>query len=88
MLDQPASDERQRLAVAFRYCLARPAVDEELDQLASLLDETRQWYVRHPDQARELIGEDAATASPPEQNAAWIAVARLLMNLDEFLARE
>ncbi len=88
MLSEPADDERQRLALAFRYCLARPAGDQELDQLALLLDETRQWYAQHPEQAGEMIGEDAATGSPPEQNAAWIAVARVLMNLDEFLTRE
>ncbi len=88
VLDKPADDERQRLSLAFRYCLARPAGDQELDQLALLLDETRQWYAEHPDQAAKLIGEDAATASPPELNAAWIAVARILINLDEFLTRE
>lgn len=88
MLNEPVDDERQRLALAFRYCLARPAAGQELDQLTVLLDETRQWYAQHPDQAGELIGQDAAAPSPPEQNAAWIAVARILMNLDEFLTRE
>jgi hypothetical protein len=88
MLVEPADDDRQRLARAFRICLARPASEAELDELAGLLAAARGWYAEHQDQARQLIGQDAAPGTPPEQNAAWVAVARILLNLDEFLTRE
>jgi hypothetical protein len=88
MLVEPADDDRQRLARAFRICLARPASEAELDELAGLLAAASGWYAEHPDQAQQLIGQDAAPGTLPEQNAAWVAVARILLNLDEFLTRE
>jgi hypothetical protein len=88
MLADTADDDRGLLALAFRRCLARPATEAELHELADLLAESRQWYVDHPDQARALIGHDAAPEVVPDRNAAWVAVARILLNLDEFLTRE
>jgi hypothetical protein len=87
-LAEPADDDSTLLAVAFRRCLARPASEDELRELADLLADSRQWYVAHPDQAKQLIGSDAAPGVSPDRNAAWIAVARILLNLDEFLTRD
>jgi len=88
MFAEPADDDRTRLAAAFRRCMARPATDDELRELIDLLAASGQWYRDHPDQAPQLIGPDAAPGIPPDQNAAGIAVARILLNLDEFLTRE
>jgi hypothetical protein len=88
MFADAADDDRTRLAAAFRRCMARPANDDELRELTDLLAASGQWYRDHPDQAPQLIGPDAAPGVPPDQNAAGIAVARILLNLDEFLTRE
>ncbi|MCL4207037.1 MAG: DUF1549 domain-containing protein [Pirellulaceae bacterium] len=87
-LAETADGDRALLALAFRRCLARPATEAELNELSNLLAESRQWFVDHPDQARALIGPDAAPGVVPDRNAAWTAVARILLNLDEFLTRE
>ena len=87
-LAEPADDDSTLLAVAFRRGLARPASEGELRELTDLLADSRQWYVDHPDQATQLIGSDAAPGVSPDRNAAWIAVTRVLLNLDEFLTRD
>jgi len=88
ILSLPESDETFRLAMAFRICVARPASASELQQLQELLKQSRDWYQTHPQQATQLIGNSPASATSPDVNAAWIATARILLNLDEFITRE
>ena len=88
ILSQPESDETSRLALAFRMCVARPGSASELQQLQALLNESRDWYHAHPEQATQLIGKDAVPETAPDINAAWIATSRVLLNLDEFITRE
>ena len=80
--------EETRLATAFRLCVSRPGSASELQALSALLHDSRQWYDAHPDQAVALIGTDAAPKMTPTENAAWIATARILLNMDEFITRE
>ncbi|MFO1045083.1 MAG: PSD1 and planctomycete cytochrome C domain-containing protein [Planctomycetaceae bacterium] len=88
LLTTAASDDRTRLSNAIRLSVARPPRDSELTALAELLKSAREWYRTHPDQARQLVGADAAPAVSADENAAWIATARILINLDEFITRE
>ena len=77
-----------RLTKVFRLCLARPPEAKELARLRDYL----QWE-------RTRFGSDskaAEAAAPPQrpdgvsvaEAAAWTAVARVLINLDEFITRE
>jgi hypothetical protein len=87
VLSRPGST-RERLQQAFRLCVARVATDVEQDQLTRLLATSRQWYAGHQDQAKQMVGKTPADGVAADVNAAWIAVARILLNMDEFLTRE
>ncbi|MBL9195574.1 MAG: PSD1 domain-containing protein [Opitutaceae bacterium] len=65
-------DDSARLAFAFQLCLSRPPAAAERDRLLDLLRTLQQ----------PGTGEPAAT--PLE---AWVAVARVLLNLDETITR-
>lgn len=64
----------ERLAEGVRRCLGREPRAEEIARLRALFDD-------------QLAAAEAATADHPEE-AAWTVLARVLMNLDEFITRE
>ena len=88
LLSQPATDDTTRLTQAFRLCLARTPSDRELHQLTDLLSVNREFYRAHQDDAKKLVGSSTISSSSPDESAAWIATARILLNLDEFITRE
>ena len=88
LLSQAATDDTTRLTQAFRLCLARTPSDRELHQLADLLSVNREFYRAHQDDAKKLGGTSTISGSSPDETAAWIATARILLNLDEFITRE
>jgi hypothetical protein len=67
-------DDPARVRYAFLLCLGRQPKDREQQRLTELL-------------AHELAESDAAT-SAGRQLDAWTSVARVLLNLDEFISRE
>ncbi len=83
----PGSDD-SRLAQAFRLCLARPASAKEVEALRVLLEDSRTHYRTQPEEARAALGNHAAQGIAAVENAAWVAVMRILLNLDEFITRE
>jgi hypothetical protein len=85
VLKQTTSDPA-RIAFAYQLCFARPADSFEIERLAEYLDRQRREFASSPENARKLAG-DAAT-EPIQEAAAWTAVSRVLLNLDEFVTRE
>ena len=80
------ADERIRLA--FRIALARPPDVQEPGSLRVYQDH-RALYDADPDAtAGLLVGELLPTGVSPPEAAAWIAVARTMLNLEEFITRE
>lgn len=88
LLTQPAADDSARLTQAFRLCVARVPSDPERQQLSDLLAVNREFYRTHQEDAKKLVGNTAISGSSPDETAAWIATARILLNLDEFITRE
>ncbi len=86
--------DRDRLTYAFRRCLARaPSEEESATLLALLHQETRRF--EQPAAAPWALAADDPRKPPelpvgmgPPQLAAWTAVARVLLNLDETIAKE
>jgi hypothetical protein len=74
-IPEPAKD-RARLEYAVRLCLGRAATEQELKTLAGLLVEDA---AAHSD-----LGAEHSGGVP----AGWVSVARVLLNLDEFVTRE
>ncbi len=77
-----------KLATAFRICVARPPSEFELQQLVELLENSQTWYLEHLNDAKSLVGSTSVPNVETAELAAWIATARILINLDEFITRE
>jgi hypothetical protein len=80
VLREPCADDRARMAWAFRICLARPPQEKETNVLLGLLQDARDYYSTHED--------DAKRASDDAESAAWTTTARILLNTDEFITRD
>lgn len=88
VLSEPDVADSERLILAVRRCIARAPTPGEMADFAALLTTSRTWYAEHPDEATHLIGDRPAPGMSPAENAAWITVVRIILNLDEFLTRE
>ncbi len=75
----------QRIRFGFLRCLARPPSAEEAEILAAYYRRQLAVFNREPARIVSLLGEKGQAT--PEQ-AAWVLVARTLLNLDEFVTRE
>jgi mono/diheme cytochrome c family protein len=73
------------LDLGFRSCFARPPTPSEQEQLQNMYDEVLALCRANPKEAARLAGP---TGNGSVETAAWTAVARMLMNLDEFVTRE
>lgn len=80
--------DASRLTFAFRLCMARQPSEFEQQQLKQFLDDARVWYAGHATEAQQLVDSFAVSNTSPTETAAWIATARVLINLDEFITRE
>jgi mono/diheme cytochrome c family protein len=84
----------QRLTYAFRCCLARKPNARESTTLLGLLGKETERFAHGSSNPWELATADPAhpPALPdgvtPRQLAAWTAVARVLLNLDETITKE
>jgi hypothetical protein len=87
VLRQAPADDTERLRLVFRLCLARTPEPIELDRLKHLLAKERADR-----EALPTASKDTSPACDPAQEAkdraAYTTVARVLMNLDEFITRE
>jgi hypothetical protein len=79
-----ARTDEERLTLAFRLCVARPPKANETAILVRLLTRQRDAYAADPQAAKALAPGNADAA----EAAAWVAVARVLLNLDELITRE
>ena len=87
--DASLKDDTARITRAFRHCVARVPTTKELSALQKLLDESRYTYQNGPvDEAKAAFGAHAVPSISPAENAAWVAVTRIVLNLDELITRE
>ncbi len=78
----------QRIEQAYRLCLARSPSAEESGVLVELFEEAYEEFRSQPEEAREFLGSAEATDPEAPELAAWVVVARTVLNLDEFVTRE
>jgi mono/diheme cytochrome c family protein len=76
-----------RIKVGFRLCVTRQPTERELAILSKLYDGLKAECKAKPEQAAKLLGKEKPPGDVAEA-AAWAAVARTLLNLDEFVNRE
>ncbi len=83
----PAVESRLHDGIA--RCLGREARPEEVERLRQLFDERLERLKQDPAAARAIVGKTASKDNHrAAEQAAWILIARVLMNLDEFITRE
>jgi hypothetical protein len=91
ILDEAKSDS-QGIRLMFRLCLAREPSTAESQRLEQYLAQQLKECEVRPSDARALVFGDAKANGPeiPDlpRRAAWITLARVLLNLDEFITRE
>jgi hypothetical protein len=88
ILTSDATTDQAKLQFAFRLCCTRPAQEQEISTLTNLLTRARAYYNDNPTDAKSAVGKSAAPSVAPTEQAAWVNLARVLLNLDEFLTRE
>jgi len=87
-LQDGGKTDQDRLIYAFRRCVARPPTQQESEVLLKLLDKQRTRLSEGWLNAKELAGATPPPGATPSQLAAWTAVSRVLLNLDETITKE
>ena len=88
--------DRARLNRAFLRALSREPLPAEADRVMTFLSRQREEYRAQPSTAVDLIAahqrpdaeETAVDVEAAPELAAWTSVARVLLNLDDFMTRE
>jgi hypothetical protein len=80
-------DDAQRLNHAFLLTLARRPRVVETERLLAFLEQQHALFASEDAPARDLLQNGRFDGDPDEQ-AAWVALASILLNLDEFITRE
>jgi mono/diheme cytochrome c family protein len=86
--------DSDRVTYAFRVCLARRPSAEESDALLALLHRQNERFEKGALNPWDLLVDDAAhrpklpDGVTPARLAAWTAVSRVLLNLDETITKE
>lgn len=76
-------DDATRLRHAFQLTLSRPPREDEQQRLLGYLQQQRAILAGDPKSAADLLQDQ-----PAGSDAAWIVLASVLLNLDEFITRE
>jgi hypothetical protein len=80
-----ATDDGARMRLAYRSSLGRGPEKAEIDRLMRFYDQQRREYQADPAAAKQLA---VNLPGDPVVAAAWVSVARVMLNLDEFITRE
>ncbi|HEX9000944.1 MAG TPA: hypothetical protein VGB07_13655, partial [Blastocatellia bacterium] len=86
--------DRQKLAYAFRRVLSRKPAEQELTELLGLFNRQKERLLAGELNAWNLAANDPDKPFPlpkgvkMEDLAAWTAVSRILLNLDEAITKE
>jgi len=98
LLRNGGTTDAERLTAAVNRCLAREPRGDELKVLQDFLDRQRQQFNRagadpwrllaDDDKAKQKLSAELSAGTTPADLAAWTAVARVVLNLDETITKE
>jgi len=77
-----------KLERMFIIAFGRDHTGEERKKLLRAFNDFRTLAKSDPAAATKLVGNHKPAKSSPDEAAAWVGVARILLNLDEFVTRE
>jgi hypothetical protein len=86
-LAEGGKTDAERIAYAFRLCTARKPTEQESAVLLALLEKHRKRFAAGEANAAEVATGDPKGTATADQ-AAYTLVARVLLNLDETIAKE
>jgi hypothetical protein len=78
----------EQVEYAFRLCLARKPATGEVDRLVRYYGTQRQILDREPKARASLFAAQELEGIGQADAAAWVGLASVLLNLDEFITRE
>jgi len=87
VIDQGGKTDADRVDYAFRLCATRKPNPDEQQELLAFLDKQRTRFADGWLEPKTLAGE-IPKGSTPTQLAAWTALSRVLLNLDETITKE
>jgi hypothetical protein len=96
VLRERATGPAEQVRQTFRVCLSREPTAAEARRLAAFLTRQRAHYAANPAEATQLLGGGGPagkllaeqTEGAAEHKSALVLLARVLLNLDEFITRE
>jgi hypothetical protein len=88
VLEMDAAGDNQRMRQALRLCIGREPEQMETARFVDLLEKGRAYYSANFERAQKLVGNYQPEGIAAPEAAAWVAVARTALNLDEFITRE
>ena len=88
LLESTTLDDIFRLSYAFETAVGRMPSATELSRLKEFLDQQRQRFASDQAAAESFAPNPAPPNTTLAEAASWAAVARVIMNLDEFITRE
>ena len=80
--------ESEKINLAFQRVLTRMPTPFEQVRLQQFLDQQKIWYAEHPEDANVAAPGHLPTDLTASDAAAWTALSRVLLNLDEFITRD
>lgn len=78
--------KRERVKLAFLLCYGRAAADAEIEAVVAFQESQARQFAADPAAADAVAPKE--TGADPASSASWTAVARALLNTDEFITRE
>jgi mono/diheme cytochrome c family protein len=88
ILRQAPEYQAGRIRFGFRLCLARGPSEPELVRLNQFFEKQQKFFQTAEQQAHAAAPSDCPQDVSVADAAAWTAVARVLLNLDELITRE
>ncbi len=91
MLNEGGDTDEDRLQYGFQLVTGREPTAKEIETLQSSRDRKEQLFANNLEAAKQFLGHGESKAAadvPPEQLAAYSAVASVLLNLDETITKE
>lgn len=87
VLAEQGNTDAERIETAFRRCVSRRPSDSEKQLLTRFLTKQRNYFAKHPEEAKQISANQKAK-TPNTDFAAWVALSRVLLNMDETITKE
>ncbi|MCH9654703.1 MAG: PSD1 and planctomycete cytochrome C domain-containing protein [Planctomycetes bacterium] len=87
-LTESKATDQQRIETAFRRCVSRYPSASETQLLTRFLAKQRSYFADHAEEAQQISSTKKTTKTTNADFAAWIALSRVLLNMDETITKE